>query len=332
MASNSFPPLLLLPLHIVGNILEHSDSIQQLGTTILSHRIFYNAFKEHPRYIAQSIIATQIPETTLPYALLSLESSRMAPGDRAAINGMLARFCPKSHDTGESGNSFTCFHHLSETLATPSLSLNTLSWSDYASLSRDYEVVLLLRQIMAEESVTMLNIFGIKHTASLTTAEKFRLNRSFYLFQTVCNMFCTSVWPEDWRLNFDNYMLRFDHTPEEYLGVLFHYFSPWVNHRLLCVYRFLERNIVRCEYTPEPSSVPPELTRPTSQPLITLLRTISDMLGGAPDMYTPTAASSGAMNWFVITFCPLAFCSFHATKANPATFYEMCSYSKICLI
>ncbi|EXM16222.1 hypothetical protein RAB80_016638 [Fusarium oxysporum f. sp. vasinfectum] len=98
---------------------------------------------------------------------------------------------------------------------------------------------------MAEESVTMLNIFGFKHTASLTTAEKFRLNRSFYLFRTVCNMFCTNVWPEDWQPYRDNCMLRFGHTPEEHLEVLSHYFSPWVNHQLLCVYRFLERNIVR---------------------------------------------------------------------------------------
>ncbi|SCN87387.1 uncharacterized protein FFB20_07938 [Fusarium fujikuroi] len=247
MASNSSSPLLFVPLHVVGYILEHAGSIQQLGRAISSHRIFYNAFKEYPRCIAQGIITKQIPQNILPYALLLLECNRIAPGDFQTLKEIIARFCPKDRRPGDLPYDTRWFHLVPEAPASPPLLLNTLSWSDYACLSQDYEAVLLLRQAMAEESIAMLRTFGIKHTTSLTAAEKFRLDRSFYLFQTICNTFCTEVWPNGGSIFSSHESLDpHENWRDEYAAELLSYcFSPWVNHQLQSVYRFLERNIVR---------------------------------------------------------------------------------------
>ncbi|KAG5757918.1 hypothetical protein H9Q72_013946 [Fusarium xylarioides] len=243
MASNSCSPIRRLPKEVVADILKYSDSIQELGTSIFSHPIFYDAFKACSHSIAQSIITTQIPEKILPYALLLLESDQMEPGDLVALRGMLARFCPKAHKRDENADNITCRHHVSETHASFPLSLSTLSLSDYASLSRNYETILLLRQIMAEESLPLLRHFGIKEKISLTTPERFRLDRSFYLFQTMCNMFSVNGWPDDWLLTREHHT-RHIPRPDEYIGMLFYYFSPWVNHQLQSVYCFFQRNIV----------------------------------------------------------------------------------------
>ncbi|KAG5747702.1 hypothetical protein H9Q69_014021 [Fusarium xylarioides] len=85
MASNSRSPIRRLPTEIVADILKYSDSIRELGTSIFSHPIFYDAFKAFSHSIAQRIITTQIPEKILPYALLLLESDQMEPGDLVAL-------------------------------------------------------------------------------------------------------------------------------------------------------------------------------------------------------------------------------------------------------
>ncbi|KAF5574984.1 zinc finger domain protein [Fusarium subglutinans] len=243
MASNSRSPLRRLPLEIVANILGHSDSIKELGTSIFSHSIFYNAFKANSRSIAKSIITTQIPEKIIPYALLLLESDHHEPGDLVALRGMLARLCPQVHGTDENVDDITSSHHVSETASRP-LSLSTLSMSDYASLSRNYEAILLLRQIMAEESLPILRTFGLKEAKTpLRTAEKFRLDRAFYLFQTICNLFSFNARPDDLILTPGQY-LELVSGSHEYIGMVFYYFSPWVNHQLQSVYSFLERHIV----------------------------------------------------------------------------------------
>ncbi|KAF5987536.1 hypothetical protein FBULB1_1925 [Fusarium bulbicola] len=240
MASNSRSPLRRLPLEVVANILGHSGSIQELGAPIFSHSIFYNAFKANSRSIAKSIITTQIPEKVLPYALLLVEIDRLAPGDTQTLEGIIARFYPGDRPV------YPPYTFTSNPPASPPLLLNTLTWSEYVSLSRDYEAVKFLRQEMAKECKTTLFRFGIIHADPLTTPEKFRLDRSFYLFQAISNTLCTEVWPNrSWLSNPQGSVESDEDWPDEYAAeVLSCCFSPWVNHQLQSVYRFLERNIV----------------------------------------------------------------------------------------
>jgi hypothetical protein len=190
MASNSSSPLLFVPLHVVGYILEHLDSFQQLGPAISSHRIFHNAFKEYPCCVAQAVITTQIHKKVLPYASLLVEINRIAPGDFQTLKEIITRFYPVNGYGGDRPANVSYYQdEVSEAaLASPALLLNKLSWSEYVPLIQDYEAVLLLRQAMAEESVAKLNVFGIiRKKGPLTTEERFPLDRSFYFFQAICN-------------------------------------------------------------------------------------------------------------------------------------------------
>ncbi|EWG54039.1 hypothetical protein FVEG_12342 [Fusarium verticillioides 7600] len=248
MASNSSSPLLFAPLHVVGYILEHLDSFEQLGQAISSHRIFYNAFKEYPRCVAQAVITTQIPEKVLLYALLSVETNRITPGDFQTLKEIIARFYPINGYGGDRPANVSYYQdEVSEAaLASPALLLNKLSWSEYVSLIQDYEAVLLLGQAMAQECVAKLGSFGITRTGPLTAEERFRLDRSFYLFQAICNTFCTEAWPNGgWIYNQKDYLVPHEDWRDEYAAeVLSCCFSPWVNHQVQSVYRFLESNIV----------------------------------------------------------------------------------------
>lgn len=62
------PPLLELPLHLLSIILAQLDSMQSLGSTILSHSLFYDAFNDDTKRVVRSILRNQIPPELICYA------------------------------------------------------------------------------------------------------------------------------------------------------------------------------------------------------------------------------------------------------------------------
>jgi hypothetical protein len=68
MATKILPTMEDMPLYIVADTLVQFDTMQQLVTTILSHRIFNAAFKDNLRSVSQGIIMKQIPERVLPFS------------------------------------------------------------------------------------------------------------------------------------------------------------------------------------------------------------------------------------------------------------------------
>ncbi|KAF4961832.1 hypothetical protein FSARC_10048 [Fusarium sarcochroum] len=240
-----------LPLHLVGQILGHLDTIQDLGAAILSRSIFYSAFKENVGLIADGIMFRQIPESILPYAIMSLESKNIAPGDTAAIERLISPLCPVLHDPpeleGDFEGGFMCQFHISGAESSSPPSLSMLSLSDYAYLSREYAAVVSLRRSIFEDMSDWLNSFGLEHSNSLTIAEEFRIDRAFFLYQMVCNMFCLTTPVHLVPLHHSRRCYQLEGDEDIFTSqteAFFSYFSPWVNEQVNCIYHFLEKRVV----------------------------------------------------------------------------------------
>lgn len=208
--------LLTLPLHIVAAILGQLDTIGQLRSAIQSHSIFHDALNDNLHSISRNIITNQIPPTTLVLAIALLESTRITPGDYAAVGNLLASLATAS----------------SETTLPASASL---SFSDYDYLSRNYAAAELLAKKLADEVIPIItDRLGLDRSSSeISAGEASRLIRAFIQYQLMCNLFCLDNDRKN-KPTGDDGDLRFR---------FFWIFSPWANEEMMCVYTYLERKV-----------------------------------------------------------------------------------------
>lgn len=213
MASN---PLQRVSLHVVAEILTHLDSFKQLGLAILSHRVFHNALHDNLHYVARSIITNQISDVTLPFALVLLKSARLSGDDHDGIRNLL--------------------DHLITDISEPchaAAALINLSLDEYAILSKNHAAVESLRDDFSREAIpAFVERFELEHAEHLNPQEKFRLDRAFYRYQIMCNLYCG-------RKGFERNL-----SPIDRRYPFFSEFSPWVNEQLICVYYYLENKVV----------------------------------------------------------------------------------------
>ncbi|KAH9235466.1 hypothetical protein K456DRAFT_1723630 [Colletotrichum gloeosporioides 23] len=197
MASN---PLQRVSLHVVAEILTHLDSFKQLGLAILT----------------RSIITNQISDVTLPFALVLLKSAKLSGDDHDGIRNLL--------------------DHLITDISEPchaAAALINLSLDEYAILSKNHAAVESLRDDFSREAIpAFVERFELEHAEHLNPQETFRLDRAFYRYQIMCNLYCG-------RKGFERNLSPID---REY--PFFSEFSPWVNEQLICVYYYLENKVV----------------------------------------------------------------------------------------
>jgi hypothetical protein len=205
-----------IPLHVVATILAELDSIEQLGSVILAHRVFLVAFNDNRLHVTTSIIRNQIPASLLPFATALHESTKIDAGDYDAVRSLLTR--------------------LAEAIFNPPRAISSLvrfSISEAAIISKSYKAIGLLCQDFANISIPLLNNrLGLDHPQEILQQEKFRLGRAFYRYQLMCNLFCLG---EEEALS------------EEPSLQFFRIFSPWVNEQLICVYAYLEAKVCKGE-------------------------------------------------------------------------------------
>ncbi|KAI4863103.1 hypothetical protein F4820DRAFT_471887 [Hypoxylon rubiginosum] len=122
-------PILKLPLHVVGIVLAHLDTIPELFPVVSSHSIFRDALKDNLHSVCRTIIANQIPPNALPFVIRSLESARIravdAADDATEVSDLMAYLA-----TTVPG----CANRGAAELPPPA----SLSFADYNFLSRHY--------------------------------------------------------------------------------------------------------------------------------------------------------------------------------------------------
>ncbi|KAK2764783.1 hypothetical protein CKAH01_04948 [Colletotrichum kahawae] len=210
-------PLERVPLHVVAVILTHLPSIQQLGLAILSHRIFHDALKDNFHSVVRGIIANQIPDITLPFALALLGSTKLSGDAEDSVHSLL--------------------EDLSRGMSEPrraATALLDLSLDDYAFLSKNHAAVESLRDGFAREAIpAFVERLELEHAGHLNPQETFRLDRAFYRYQIMCNLYCGRKASER------KFYLDFGRKHP-----FFTKFSPWVNEQLICVYHYLENKVI----------------------------------------------------------------------------------------
>ncbi|KAH7152228.1 hypothetical protein B0J13DRAFT_258131 [Dactylonectria estremocensis] len=213
MADTSSNSLQQLPLHLVARILAELETIQQLGSAILSHRIFLLAFNDNLHSVTSDIIASQIPSDVLPFALALEESTRVNKKSADAISSVLVRLESRIRIPADT---FPC--------------LLRLSASQAASISKSYTLVEILSDGLVEEAIPVLNErLLLSHPLHTSPSERFRLSRAFFRYQLMCELLC--------------YPMSARGATKGHFSLFFQNFSPWVNDQLVCAYTYLERKV-----------------------------------------------------------------------------------------
>lgn len=240
-----------LPLHIVSSILCLSGNVKTLGRAILSHSLFYTAFRDDPHYTLRCILLSQAYglTKTLYYAIANYEASSVNYRNWDELDEFLTGWFGAS---APDPISFTLQY------------LQTIKPSVAATLSKTHNLVDYFAKRFIDDVEPRERFLlqlrghrpkhGFNHHAKhdLSDREIFRLHRAFYLYQIYCTIYFRSK--KD--------LLSFGRDPDgrpnyrRNIGVLslhnyfFQFHSPWENEQAACILDFLEVLLSRCKCPP----------------------------------------------------------------------------------
>lgn len=227
------PAIQQMPLHLVVLILSRLNTMQTLGSAILSNSLFYSAYKEDTKRIVRSIIREQIGTYLLRYAANAYEASHVDRQDRWAVAEL------KGWDMREK--------RLQEWLMEWEQEPSSTSAAVAASLSRTHTLVRYFGHRFLEDTSPLASEFygaASSHAGSRrpSRTERYRVYRALYRFQIYCNLgFRTE---QDLQPN-SEWAGIFRHARS---AMLFGEFSPWLNEQLACMHDYLEQILSKCTY------------------------------------------------------------------------------------
>lgn len=218
MPQPSFPQM---PLHLISLVLSELDSIQSLGSAILSHSSMYAAFNENPKTIMFRILLNQIPPNLMTYAAITHEASK----DENRTNRRLKRLFSTSLDRSDSHTpefqEWYLWWRLNHQNSGPAFA---------SSLSKTHLLVKHFTRRFLSDTLPLADrdLFGeCQHnTKPPSRREIYRIRRAFYRFQLYCNIINNNPEPLE--------------GPIHRAHLFFKYFSPWVNEQLACIHDYLE--------------------------------------------------------------------------------------------
>ncbi|KAM0561271.1 hypothetical protein ACHAPJ_003149 [Fusarium lateritium] len=219
-----------LPLHLIAEILQLLDDIQQLPPILLSHRLFYSALLDTPA-LPRNILRNQIPDYLLPLAVAAYKSQKSTRD----LNGIdVEGFLTKYYDNPLRDVDGSQLH---------------LGVGQALQIGRIDDALSELREEFT--SCSLSKLYGVRQDDSmlndqeLSPDETYRISRALYRFQIYRNLFLDKEQELDLfsSLN-DKEEVGEDTKPDLYQKKLFFdRHSPWVNEQLACVYDYLETRL-----------------------------------------------------------------------------------------
>jgi hypothetical protein len=224
METQSSSLILRVPLHLIAECLCHLASGQQLGSAILSHRIFYDAFKESRTSICHRVVKPGyhgILDEVFPFAMALLEAQGVGTGDDEAARHLIERMhC----------NILKPRDQLSQLLRLPE--------SQLRQLSETHAIIESLMGHLVEEAlpafISCLEPVNFQRPLRISHSEEVRLTRAFYRFQLTCDL---ALSRKDLNIEY-----------AEWCDLLFDPFSHWVHEQMLCIHEFLGRKVFAGQY------------------------------------------------------------------------------------
>ncbi|KAJ4257554.1 hypothetical protein NW762_008678 [Fusarium torreyae] len=224
-----------LPLHLVAEILQLLDNIQQLPPILLSHRLFYSAYLDTPA-LPLDILRSQIPDHLLPLAVAAYRSQKSIRDlNDIDVEGFLTK-CYDNPLRDVDGSQL----HLSVGQA---LQIGRID-DAMSELREEFTSCSLSKLYGVRQDDSMLNERG------LSPDETYRISRALYRFQIYRNLFLDKEQELDLfsPLN-DKEEEEEDTKPDlNQKKLFFDRHSPWVNEQLACVYDYLETRLTGGEF------------------------------------------------------------------------------------
>lgn len=238
-------------------VLAQLDSMQSLGSAILSHSLFYNAFHEDTKRIVRSILRNQIPPQLMYYAEATFKA-QFVDVDGGKETCILLRPAFKSVKLGSNSPPLEewCLEWIFDLplrgTGVPKVSRRGKDKQTYSqmgaisiadAISRTHGYVEHFRDGFIRERLPLMqNLMGRRVNPKGSRAsrmELFRISRALYRFQIYCNLMFRDVVDlhpgrrarESRNLHMDRY----------FMGV----FPPWVNEQLCCIHDYLEEVLSR---------------------------------------------------------------------------------------
>lgn len=250
-------PILELPLHLLTMILAQLDSMQSLGSAILSHSLFYSSFRDDAKHIVQCILKNQIPPELIHYAEAAFKTKFVNNEHGKDFSFLLQPFS-EGFDRKRDGIPFKegCLdwifeHHLHGTGVsnTPRRHQENRSYSCMSAISiadaisRTHDHVEYFCERFVRERLPLMEKLMDRRLrpedCPPSHMELFRIRRALYRYQIYCNLFFRDVvdlHPGRWvRQRRNAHLDRYFFSP----------FPPWVNEQLSCVHDYLEEVLSR---------------------------------------------------------------------------------------
>jgi len=197
------PPILRLPVELLSAVLSMLDDLPSLLSAILASRAFNNAFHEEKLAILSRVLVRYVGPDAISAALAAIEA------DAAAKTHV-------SSWTAEDIQAF-CTEHLENRAPVP----------PFNALGKVIAVAKLSAAVKAFTKRFAQSVVDTSPTtemSTLTAAERVRVERAFYLFETFCALFRNTHRNSSVLVGIDNF---------------FSIFCPWELEQLGCIHDFL---------------------------------------------------------------------------------------------
>lgn len=218
----TMPTIHWLPIHVVRLVLSQLDSMQSLGSAILSHSIFYTAFMEDTPGLVGDILSSQMDTRVLPFARAVHEAAAVSNFDLSKVWSFLdSRLHPMDFDAD-------VWFRLKPFQLSPTVA---------AAISKFHAVVQHFAQDFVGRSIRSGKYprkFR-RQACRINDTEYFRVQRALYRFQLYCNLFYRNtrdLTPDAARRQEIEHLLHM---------VFFRHFPQWENEQLACIHDYLER-------------------------------------------------------------------------------------------
>lgn len=222
-------PIRRVPLHLLGQVLSQLETIQSLGSAILSCSSFYAAFQERPDRLISDILSAQITEETMVYAFALHQASAVDAADLRRVDYFLTR----------------TFDFASPKVPRKlRFQPRELSPAVAAALSKTHTVIEHFTRGFVHDTLSYgqeHNLLGPKGSDNtcISGIETFRIQRALYRFQLYSTLFFRNagdLFPDKQRRR---------HLANVLEWRFFGFFAPWINEQLACIHDYLDRVLSR---------------------------------------------------------------------------------------
>ncbi|EGX89323.1 hypothetical protein CCM_07574 [Cordyceps militaris CM01] len=228
------------PLHVLGLVLRHLDTLHSLGAAVLAHPVLHAAFFEDPARIVRDILDAQMSPATARLAFAAHTARRVDRASPAAVRAFADEWLVHVSDEAAAAAAAAA----DETGGPLGVWPWGLSLPDVVSMSKAHGVVEALTARLVRAALPACceeGLFGTTTPRRATPAEVKRIHRILYGYEIYCGLLFREAGDcaahRSWRAE-----INFQLSAALYRGDVTRAYK-----QLACVHDFLENIVLQVE-------------------------------------------------------------------------------------